>query len=77
MEYSICSLDSAIPCEITLDDDNGRYMIRKADTSGEVFNTAQELISWIKSNWSAEEFCNPSEFTKMLEELNLYESITG
>lgn len=77
MEYSICSLDSAFPCEITVDDDNGRYMIRKADTSGEVFNSAKELISWIKANWHPEEFCNPNEFTKMLEELNLYESITG
>lgn len=77
MEFSLCSLESAFPCEITVDDDNGRYMIRKADTSGEVFNSAEELIAWIEGNWSPDEFCNPDEFFKMIAELNSYIRITG
>ncbi|MCH1626375.1 hypothetical protein [Fredinandcohnia quinoae] len=77
MEYSICSLDSALPCEITVDDDNGRYMIRKSDSSGEIFNSAEELIAWINTNWSPEEFCDPNEFTDLIIKLNSYDPITG
>ena len=43
MEYNLYSKDSAYPCEVTIDEENGRYMIRKADTSGEIFNSAAEL----------------------------------
>jgi hypothetical protein len=72
MEYTLCSVDCALPCEVTIDDDNGRYMIRKSDTSGEVFNTAEELIAWVKSNWKPEEFCDPNEFNNLLKQLNIY-----
>ena len=73
MEYQLCSLESALPCEVTIDEDNGRYMIRKADTSGEIFNSAEELILWVKTNWRAEEFCYPEEFQMMMEELDSYQ----
>ncbi|MDZ5473131.1 hypothetical protein SM124_15540 [Bacillus sp. 31A1R] len=72
MEFSLCSLDCAIPVEVTLDEDNGRYMIRKSDTSGEVFNTAQELIEWVKANLQKEEFCDQEQFLQMLNSLTEY-----
>jgi hypothetical protein len=72
MEFSLCSLDSALPVEVTLDEDNGRYMIRKSDTSGEYFNSANELIHWVKTNFSAEEFCDPSEYHGMIQKLTDY-----
>ncbi|WP_409298218.1 hypothetical protein V1498_08460 [Peribacillus sp. SCS-26] len=73
MEYSLCSLDSAMPVEITLDEDNGRYMVRKSDTSGEVFNSASELIEWITHNFKEEQFCTPEEFRLILKELQEYD----
>jgi hypothetical protein len=69
MEYSLLAYDGAYPCEVTIDEDNGRYMIRKADTSGEVFNKVEELIQWLKTNWKAEDFRNPTEFTNLMEEI--------
>jgi hypothetical protein len=72
MEFSLCSLDCAMPVEVTLDEDNGRYMIRKSDSSGEFFNTPYELIHWVKSNFSPEEFCDPAEFQQMLKKLTDY-----
>lgn len=72
MEFTLCSFESALPCEVTLDDDNGRYMIRKADSSGVVFNNADDLIKWVNENWRSDEFCNPIEFTEMIEKLNNY-----
>jgi hypothetical protein len=72
MEFSLNSVHSYSPVEVTVDDDNGRYMIRNADTSGEVFNTSNELISWIKQNWQSNEFCTPQEFETMLKELDDY-----
>ncbi|PLR98896.1 hypothetical protein [Bacillus sp. T33-2] len=73
MEFSLCSYDGALPVEVTLDEDNGRYMIRKSDTSGEFFNSAKELILWIRANFSVEEFCVPEEFNGMMEMLAQYE----
>ena len=35
MEFSLSSYDGALPVEVTIDDDNGRYTIRKSDRSGE------------------------------------------
>lgn len=72
MEFSLCSLDSALPVEVTLDEDNGRYMIRKSDTSGEYFNSANELIQWVKANFTAEEFCDPKEYHGMIQKLTEY-----
>ncbi|WP_306472899.1 hypothetical protein [Priestia megaterium] len=44
-------------------------MLRKADTSGEVFNTLSELIQWIEANWSPEQFVSPAAFHEMMEQL--------
>jgi bifunctional DNA-binding transcriptional regulator/antitoxin component of YhaV-PrlF toxin-antitoxin module len=77
MEYSLDTIHSRSPVEVTVDDDNGRYMIRKADTSGEVFNSSTELTSWIKENWVANDFCQPHEFDSMLQELDVYNQQEG
>lgn len=74
MEFSLCSLDCAIPVEVTLDEDNGRYMIRKSDTSGEFFNSPEELIQWIQQNLNEEDFCDRNEFNEMLKSLSSYKT---
>ncbi|MGK0701725.1 hypothetical protein ACR3I8_20430 [Priestia flexa] len=66
MEYTLKSIDSAIPCEVTVDDDNGRYMLRNADTSGEVFNSASELTQWVQKHWNEKQFVNPEEFRQLV-----------
>lgn len=73
MEFFLSSFDGALPVEVTLDDDNGRYTIRKSDTSGEFFNSSNELIEWIKSNFQEHEFCHPHEYRGMLAKLAEYE----
>jgi hypothetical protein len=75
MEFSLNSIHSYSPVEVTLDDDNGRYMIRNADTSGEVFNSSNELIMWIKNNWQSNQFCTPLDFETMLRELDDYQQV--
>ncbi|UII54523.1 hypothetical protein LS684_12660 [Cytobacillus spongiae] len=72
MEFNLCSLESALPVEITIDEDNGRYMIRKSDTSGEFFNEASELIEWIRANLKVDEFCDPTEYYEMMNQLSTY-----
>lgn len=74
MEFSLSAYDGALPIEVTLDDDNGRYTIRKSDTSGEYFNTPQELIVWVEQNFSAEQFCDRNEFQQMMKQLKEYKS---
>jgi hypothetical protein len=69
MEYDIKAKDCAFPCEVTIDPDNGRYMIRKSDTSGEVFQNVNDLKEWISQNWNVNEFEDPSQFTQLLNEL--------
>ncbi|MCM3766135.1 hypothetical protein [Neobacillus niacini] len=66
MEFYLNCYDSALPCEVTIDEDNGRYMLRKSDSSGEFFNNPTELIEWIKRNWTGDEFIHPDEFRKMI-----------
>jgi hypothetical protein len=73
MEFSLCSFDGALPVEVTIDEDNGRYMIRKSDTSGEFFNSPFELIAWVKAHFNEEDFCDPSEFKSMILQLLEYE----
>lgn len=72
MEFSLFSLDGALPVEVTLDEDNGRFMIKKSDSSGEFFNSPMELIEWVKVNLRAEEFCNSQEFQGMMNVLEGY-----
>jgi len=72
VEFLLCTYDCALPIEVTLDDDNGRYTIRKSDTSGEYFNTPHELIVWIEQNFSAEQFCDLNEFQQMMSQLRDY-----
>ncbi|KAA0566945.1 hypothetical protein F0342_02580 [Bacillus sp. CH30_1T] len=72
MEFEIMTKESEIPCLVVADEDNGRYLIRKADTSGEVFNSQEELVTWIETNWSKEQVINSYEFVKMLEMLRVY-----
>ncbi len=74
LEFSLCSLDSALPVEITIDEDNGRFMIRKSDTSGEVFNSPRELIEWVKKNLREDEFCDSREFKGMMRKLDSYDT---
>jgi len=77
MEFSLNSPDSALPVEITIDEDNGRYMIRKSDTSGEVFNSPGELIEWVKLNFQEDEFCDRREFYGMMKVLETYDANLG
>ncbi|WP_226671752.1 hypothetical protein [Rossellomorea aquimaris] len=72
MEFEIMTVESEIPCLVVADEDNGRFMIRKADTSGEVFNNQEELVNWIEANWSKEKVVNTYDFVKMLEMLRVY-----
>ncbi|QPA32305.1 hypothetical protein [Thermaerobacillus caldiproteolyticus] len=76
MEFSLKAKDSAFPCEVTIDEDNGRYMIRKADTSGEVFNTPEELVQWIIDNWNNDDFQDQEQFDWMMKEIQVYISIS-
>jgi len=69
MEYFLKCRDNVFPCEVTIDDDNGRYMIKKADSSGEVFNSSAELIDWIFSNWQSDDFYDPHQFEGMMREI--------
>lgn len=72
MEFYLQAKDGAFPCEVTIDEDNGRYMIRKADTSGEVFNTPEELVRWIVENWKSDDFLDREQFERMMNEIRLY-----
>lgn len=69
MEYQIKAKDGAFPCEVTIDEDNGRYMVRKSDTSGEVFHNKEELIDWVKNNWESSQFESPGAFQHLMSEL--------
>jgi hypothetical protein len=73
MEFSLSSFDGALPVEVTIDEDNGRFMIRKSDSSGEFFNSPGELIDWVKSNLRSEDFCDSSEFQGMIDLLEKYQ----
>ncbi|RSD28967.1 hypothetical protein [Mesobacillus subterraneus] len=69
MEYLLKCRGSAFPCEVTIDEDNGRYMIKKADSSGEVFNSSTEVVHWILENWGIDDFYDQAQFEEMLREL--------
>lgn len=69
MEYLLRCRGNAFPCEVTIDEDNGRYMIKKADSSGEVFNSSTEVVHWILDNWEIDDFYDQPQFEDMLREL--------
>ncbi|MBU8878401.1 hypothetical protein BGM26_05285 [Bacillus sp. FJAT-29790] len=72
MEFLLKAKDNAYPCEVTIDEDNGRYMIRKSDSSGEVFNSPKELVAWILENWQSGDFIDQEQFESMLKEIQVY-----
>ena len=66
MEFIIKAKDSAIPCAVTIDEDNGKYMLRKADTSGEVFQDKNQLIKWIETEWNPNLFEDEEAYSDLL-----------
>lgn len=66
MEYEIKNIEGAIPCLVVADPDNGRFMIREADTSGEVFNSPREMLFWIYENWNEQDFEDKALFKRIL-----------
>ncbi len=75
MEFLLKTKDNAFPCEVTIDEDNGRYMIRKSDSSGEFFNSPKELVGWIMENWDSEDFIDKEQFEGMLKEIRVFLTI--
>jgi hypothetical protein len=75
LEYFLRCRGNVFPCEVTIDDDNGRYMIKKSDSSGEVFNSSTELIDWIFNNWEIEDFHDQNQFEEMLRELQDFDLV--
>lgn len=72
MDYILSCKNSAFPCELTIDEDNGRYLVRKADSSGEYFNSPEELVTWVMKNWHVDQFNDEEKFAEMIEELKTY-----
>ena len=73
MEFFLSCYDNAFPCEVTIDEENGRYMLRKSDSSGEYFRVQRESSRLdIKNNWTEREFINPNEFIDMIALLEEY-----
>lgn len=72
MEFMLSCKGSALPCEVIIDDDNGRYLVRKADSSGEFFNDPAELVKWVLKNWDSEQFNDEQQFGKMIEAIKSY-----
>lgn len=72
MEFILRCKGNVYPCEVTIDEDNGRYMIRKTDSSGEVFNTPEELALWLIQNWVSSDFHDAQEFDNMMKEIQIH-----
>lgn len=75
MEILLRCKDNAYPCVVTIDEDNGRYMIRKSDSSGEVFNFPDELVAWILANWGPQDFVYEEDFHAMVKEIQDYMTV--
>ncbi|MBM7602100.1 hypothetical protein JOC75_000070 [Metabacillus crassostreae] len=69
MEFELKNKDGAIPCLVVADQDNGRFMIREEDTSGEIFNDPITMLSWIKKNWKSKDFEDGILYRKMVSSL--------
>ena len=72
MEFSLKSKDNVYPCEVTIDEDNGRFMIRNSDSTGEVFISPEELVVWIIENWESSDFESEQDFGIMMKEIEVY-----
>lgn len=69
MEFELDTYEGAFPNQVTVDPDNGVYTIRTADTSGQVFNSQQELVSWVEQNWNKEVFVHPEQYEQMMKKI--------
>ncbi|MFK3938854.1 hypothetical protein ACI2JA_15240 [Alkalihalobacillus sp. NPDC078783] len=69
MEKTIWTTESNVPSLIIVDVVNGRYAIRMADTSGQVFTNGQELKQWIEQNWHPALFSDSSQYDQLLNEI--------
>lgn len=72
MEFLLSCKGNAYPCEVMIDDDNGRYLVKKADSSGEFFNSPAELVSWVLNNWKPEQFEDQQQFGNMVNTIKQY-----
>ncbi|WP_456274320.1 hypothetical protein [Bacillus sp. AK031] len=70
MELELKTIDSELPVVVTIDPDNGIYTIRKSDTSGEVFNNAEDLFSWYRENMNPGLFASDTEYEHSLNWIN-------
>lgn len=66
MEFYLKSRHGAYPVEVTIDEDNYRFTVRNVDTTGEFFNSACELVAWVKMNWDIDDFEHPEEYEQMM-----------
>ncbi|MBA4494807.1 hypothetical protein ACFO25_03385 [Paenactinomyces guangxiensis] len=69
MEFQLMSHESWIPCEVVADEDQTRFWVRNADTTGEFFRTKEELITWIQSYWDRDKFLVPEQYDELLNRL--------
>ncbi|WYP24818.1 hypothetical protein NSQ54_10755 [Alkalihalobacillus sp. FSL W8-0930] len=69
MEKTIWTTESNVPSLVIVDNVNGRYAIRKADTSGQVFTNGTELKQWIEQNWNPSLFTNNAQYDQLLKEI--------
>ncbi|WP_096154370.1 hypothetical protein [Bacillus sp. FJAT-45066] len=67
MEFQFRCKGNAIGCEITLDHENNKFMVRKEDTSGEVFNNADEMKDWVAENWTKSFFEDENDYEKLMK----------
>ncbi|WP_100333667.1 hypothetical protein [Bacillus alkalisoli] len=67
MEFQFRCKGNAIGCEITLDYENNKFMVRKEDTSGEVFNNADEMKDWVAENWTRSFFEDENDYEQLMK----------
>jgi hypothetical protein len=72
MEFSLKSNQNFYPCEVLIDHDNCRYTVRKNDSTGEYFNSPEELALWIIENWDGSDFYDQAEYYAMMKHLQKY-----
>jgi electron transfer flavoprotein alpha/beta subunit len=70
LELELKTIDSELPVVVTIDQDNGIYTIRKSDTSGKVFNSAEDLVMWFQENMDPVLFASNMEYQHSVKWLN-------